>query len=93
MKNGNGPLALASQKGHLNTLRRLIGMGFKVDEHHQVMERDRFQRRFSFLNNAQNGFSALHWACHEGHAQTAEFLTSSGARIEALDKVLIKEKV
>ena len=89
MKNGNGPLALASQKGHLNTLGKLIGMGLKADGHHQVIERERFQRRWSFLNNAQNGFTALHWACHEGHAQTAEFLILSGASIDALHKVLI----
>ena len=39
--------------------------------------------------NAQNGATSLHWACQEKHTQTVKFLISSGANIEALDKVFI----
>ena len=39
--------------------------------------------------NAQVGCNALHWACQEGHVETVKLLISSGADIEALDKVWI----
>ena len=48
-----------------------------------------FLKHFSFLIFHKNGFTSLHWACNEGNAQTAEFLISSGAEIDALDKVVI----
>eukprot|EP00118_Oscarella_pearsei_P017724 m.178163 g.178163 ORF g.178163 m.178163 type:complete len:71 (+) comp39170_c0_seq38:400-612(+) len=32
-------------------------------------------------------YTSLHWACQEGRLETAEFLLSRGAYIEAQDKV------
>ena len=39
---------------------------------------DKSGKRLS-ITNVQDGFTSLHWACREGHVQTAEFLISRGA--------------
>ena len=35
----------------------------------------------------QNGYTSLHCASQEGHAETAKFLISAGASLEAVDGV------
>ena len=82
-------MALSSQCGNLDIARQLVGMGLSVNDSHQVFEGDRCHYA-SFMNvQIQKGTTSLHWACQNGHAQTADFLISSGADIEALDQVLI----
>ena len=43
--------------------------------------------------NVQNEYTALHWACEKGHAETADFLILSGTDIEALDKVSMYQQL
>ncbi|XP_065836545.1 uncharacterized protein [Oscarella lobularis] len=67
-KNGTGALAIASHEGYLSIARILVEMGCSVNESSEY---------------CNNNYTALHWACENGHALIAEFLISSGAIIEA----------
>ena len=62
-------------------------MGLSVNDPDQVLERDRFEDS-SFVN-VQDGLTSLHWACREGHEETAEYLISAGADMEAKNRVVI----
>jgi ankyrin repeat protein len=58
------PLMLASEKGHLGVVQLLV----QHREGQGLDERDK------------GGWTALHWAAHEGHAEVINFLLSKGTR-------------
>ena len=69
----------------MNIAEKLVEMGLSVNEPHQVLELYRFEDS-SFMS-AQDGYTSLHWACSQGHDETAELLISLGADIEAKNEV------
>ena len=62
-------------------------MGMSVNEAHQVIRSARFET--SRFNDFKDRFTSLHWACREGRAETAKYLVSAGADIDATNKVRI----
>ena len=71
----------------MNLVQTLVIMGISVNEAHQVMQSTRFET--SRFSDFQDHFTSLHWACREGRAETAKYLVSAGADIDATNKVRI----
>ena len=61
-------------------------MGISLNEAHQVIQSAIETSTFS---DFQDHFTSLHWACREGRAETAKYLVSAGADIDATNKVRI----
>jgi ankyrin repeat protein len=86
IRNGQGrtPLHLASQRGDVNILKRLLGHFDLTPVSHSHSGRAAFHyRRMAFLDAADNlGNSSLHLASANGHTAVVEFLLGQGAKLD-----------
>ena len=71
----------------MNVAQQLVEMGASVNEADKVMQDAKFET--SRFSDFQDHSTSLHWACREGRAETAKYLVSAGADIDATNEVRI----